>query len=251
MTATLEEQGLIRLPDTEALQIARQAVEAVSGNCRPGILERAVERASRRLLAAKLLAEHQADPWTLGGLPQIRARGALILARWAVQRRPEELPSLLASQESALSTWGGPPWAAVDLALAWPGSPWPGEAMARRLVGRTLDPARVEEVLSEAQRGLDGACTALLAPPPAPERGETPEQTARRLLRTDPDTRLSWGLARGGSRSGGAIRRLVCPQCGRRSAWYLVEPEGASGWARCSHQGSCGWAGPLEDLERL
>lgn len=72
-----------------------------------------------------------------------------------------------------------------------------------------------------------------------------------RLLREDPDTRASWAVARGASirpRTSGRIAiGLTCPACGERSAWIAVDVVRATG-ARCNHQRTCGWVGPLSEI---
>jgi predicted RNA-binding Zn-ribbon protein involved in translation (DUF1610 family) len=39
-----------------------------------------------------------------------------------------------------------------------------------------------------------------------------------------------------------------CPQCGERSVWFLLEPDRWLG-AKCNHEKTCGWEGPLRALE--
>lgn len=41
--------------------------------------------------------------------------------------------------------------------------------------------------------------------------------------------------------------RLVCPNCGRPSAWFWLG-EGRMRGARCNHRNSCGWYGPISML---
>ena len=72
----------------------------------------------------------------------------------------------------------------------------------------------------------------------------------RRLAR-DPAARTRLADTLGASiRGEGRTQRadgLVCPSCGRPSAWFLLAPERATR-ARCKHQHSCGWTGPLTEL---
>jgi hypothetical protein len=41
--------------------------------------------------------------------------------------------------------------------------------------------------------------------------------------------------------------RLVCPNCGRPSAWFWLG-HGRMRGARCNHRNSCGWYGPISQL---
>jgi hypothetical protein len=81
--------------------------------------------------------------------------------------------------------------------------------------------------------------------------GDRTPSDERRLLMRCGQTRLAYGLARGGREhatiSGEVVRGVPCPACGRPDAWWYVLPT-AGHWARCNHAQSCGWRGPLWDI---
>lgn len=79
------------------------------------------------------------------------------------------------------------------------------------------------------------------------ESADHPERQRRRLLRFDPVLREAEGELRGGRRKGGRMVGLLCPLCRRRDAWFLIAPRQAT-WARCNHENTCGWRGPLHEL---
>jgi hypothetical protein len=89
------------------------------------------------------------------------------------------------------------------------------------------------------------------ARPKPPRRVTVPASIARRKvrerLRTVPSARLDLGQALGGQVSGARVRHIPCPQCGRASVWFLIEPETKTS-ASCNHGNSCGWWGSLYDL---
>jgi hypothetical protein len=68
------------------------------------------------------------------------------------------------------------------------------------------------------------------------------------LLRREPESRRRLGDHLGGAVcSDGDVERvegLMCPACGRPSAWFWVAPRRATR-ARCHHRNTCGWDGPL------
>lgn len=98
---------------------------------------------------------------------------------------------------------------------------------------------------------------ALVGPsaPPRPARSlppvTLPMDDARRLARgrlaTEPEARERAAAFLGARVRGRRAEGVVCPQCGRTSAWFWVEP-GQMGAARCNHRNSCGWYGPLDQL---
>jgi hypothetical protein len=75
-----------------------------------------------------------------------------------------------------------------------------------------------------------------------------PSRGRARLLGTDPALRRAYGEELGGTvadRSSGAIvRGVTCPECGRRSLWWAVDPVRIAS-AMCEHRGSCGAVIPL------
>jgi predicted RNA-binding Zn-ribbon protein involved in translation (DUF1610 family) len=72
-----------------------------------------------------------------------------------------------------------------------------------------------------------------------------------RLLLEDPETRHTWAIAHGGhvsARTQGRIATgITCPACGDASVWLAIDVVRATG-ARCNHQRSCGWSGPLSEI---
>jgi len=60
----------------------------------------------------------------------------------------------------------------------------------------------------------------------------------------DPSWREQVGLQAGGRRVSDRIRDIVCPKCGRKEVWWLINPESWKG-ACCNRRNSCGWAGGI------
>lgn len=84
---------------------------------------------------------------------------------------------------------------------------------------------------------VSASAQAAPTPPPPPQRRAPPsplDPTARRRVAERLGMQLSGGSARGGQ----------CPQCGRLSVWWLLEPERVPA-AMCRHRDSCGWIGSL------
>jgi len=73
---------------------------------------------------------------------------------------------------------------------------------------------------------------------------------ARAALLRLPEKRLALGAALGGQVRGERVTRARCPSCSRRSVWWIVEPDRWWG-AKCDHQNSCGWAGPLREVAHV
>ena len=81
------------------------------------------------------------------------------------------------------------------------------------------------------------------------QRGEIPAGRARGdELKHDPGARAALGLALGGRVTGGYVKGVPCPACGRRSVWWLVEAAEKYS-AQCAHESSCRWWGWLDVLE--
>ena len=99
------------------------------------------------------------------------------------------------------------------------------------------------EATAERQRAAERAERVAAAR----RRGLHPERARRLRLAFDPDLRTQAGEALGGRRRGDRIVGVPCPSCRKRSVWLWRSPERAS-WARCNHENSCGWAGPLAAL---
>lgn len=94
-----------------------------------------------------------------------------------------------------------------------------------------------------------------LADPPkrlaaAPVRAGTMRELTE-LLKASPGAREKAALKAGAAVLGaGPSRRAKgapCPQCGRRSVWWPIEPERWGG-AGCDHRNSCGWTGWLDQV---
>ena len=58
------------------------------------------------------------------------------------------------------------------------------------------------------------------------------------------------GLSLGGRSSGGAIKGVVCPGCGRSSLWWYISTQGQLK-AVCNHKNSCGHSTWLDALEAI
>jgi len=106
--------------------------------------------------------------------------------------------------------------------------------------------ARTLAELERAERKARAAARARWALRKA-STGNGAWQRRRRLLRTCPETRLSFGLALDGREVGEAVKGLTCPDCGERSAWFWTAPHRAH-LARCNRS-SCGWSAPLINLD--
>jgi hypothetical protein len=70
---------------------------------------------------------------------------------------------------------------------------------------------------------------------------------ARLRLNSDPEARRRAGAWLQGKIQGNRVEGVVCPQCGRASVWFWVEP-GKMRTAACNHRNSCGWWGYLDGL---
>ena len=89
----------------------------------------------------------------------------------------------------------------------------------------------------------------LIAPrPPKRRKAAVQMRQDRDQLRTDPITRRDLGITLGGRISGDQVRKVPCPQCGRPSVWWVINPESKHS-ASCDHLNSCGWYGQLEELQ--
>ncbi len=122
--------------------------------------------------------------------------------------------------------------------------------------GRALAKAWTEAPLLDPDGELAEAL-ALVGPNRPPRRpyvrpdvalpDDEARRVARRRLATDPEAR-----ERAASYLGARVRArraegVLCPACGRPSAWFWVIP-GKMGSARCNHRNSCGWFGGLDEL---
>ena len=87
------------------------------------------------------------------------------------------------------------------------------------------------------------------AAPPPPRRRKAAVQLRqdREQVRTSPQRRRELGEALGGRISGDQVRKVPCPQCGRASVWWVINPTTKT-TASCDHLNSCGWFGQLEQL---
>lgn len=64
------------------------------------------------------------------------------------------------------------------------------------------------------------------------------------------EQRRDLASALGAKVRGDRARDVLCPQCGKRSAWFYVSTVGHTfGGAACKHRNSCGWAGGLRALD--
>ena len=70
---------------------------------------------------------------------------------------------------------------------------------------------------------------------------------ARRLLRTDRDTRERAATWIGARLVSNRAEGIECPSCGRPSVWFWLDP-GRQSTACCDHRNSCAWWGHLDEL---
>ena len=86
---------------------------------------------------------------------------------------------------------------------------------------------------------------------PAPGRSEVKadrvRRRARRLLRTDRDTRERAAGWVGARLVSNRAEGIGCPSCDRPSVWFWLDP-GRQSTACCDHRNSCGWWGHLDQL---
>lgn len=107
----------------------------------------------------------------------------------------------------------------------------------------TLDPERMPKAPEERP-----------ASTPTHQRLVRPRGARRALqheLKRSPDARRRVAGVLGaevrGEGAQAVAKGAVCPQCGRPSVWWPIEPERMQG-ARCDHRNSCGWRGWLDHL---
>jgi predicted RNA-binding Zn-ribbon protein involved in translation (DUF1610 family) len=102
---------------------------------------------------------------------------------------------------------------------------------------------------------LGGHCLQLqyqhieLPPPPKPvvfNRSEP--MTIGDAMMMDPQMRESHGRSRGGVVVGDYIKHVPCPSCGRRSVYWIIDPNQGSKWAQCNRINKCGFWSKLEDV---
>ena len=78
-----------------------------------------------------------------------------------------------------------------------------------------------------------------------------PDREAQRLLMEDPDARYRLGIAIGGRAQGKQIKGILCPNCGRRSVYYYIDPRvNRDKSARCNHRNSCQFWATVYELGR-
>lgn len=63
----------------------------------------------------------------------------------------------------------------------------------------------------------------------------------------DPRVRLEIATRLGAAVDDGRAHHIRCPSCGRNDVYFFIEPERAYN-AKCNHERSCGWSGPLNEL---
>lgn len=125
-----------------------------------------------------------------------------------------------------------------------PGAPW--DAWTHHGPWLELDPEDLAPTEDELQRARRRARAMARA-----QRPDARQRTPQRL-REDPTLREAVAHRVGAQicdRPTGRIAAgAMCPQCGRADVWFAVEPRKSS-TAKCNHRSSCGWTGPLTDLE--
>lgn len=77
-----------------------------------------------------------------------------------------------------------------------------------------------------------------------PPKYRTPPIVAGAIPTENPAWREAIGIQAGGRRVSDRIRDIVCPQCGRKEVWWLINPTTWTG-AACNRRNSCGWAGSI------
>ena len=131
-------------------------------------------------------------------------------------------------------------------AVPAPGAPW--ETRVHDPGGELL---RIDwEALPEAPTDLPAPADARprRAPPARNSaRADRVRRKARRLLRTDRETRERAAAWVGARIVSNRAEGIECPSCGRPSAWFWLDP-GRQSTASCDHKNSCGWWGHLDDL---
>ena len=147
---------------------------------------------------------------------------------------------------------GNPDPACKDASRAWflPAAP-PERLAAFQSVLREGEPLTLEPAPLTPTARAPVAPRATHAAPPYRPPVDARERALRRVLATDPIARERAAALLGADLEGaGAQRRAdgaACPQCGRPSVWWPVEPVHV-GSAMCSHRNSCGWLGSIYDL---
>lgn len=70
----------------------------------------------------------------------------------------------------------------------------------------------------------------------------------RANYRADTQARLDLAQRLGAQIDANRAHKIKCPKCNAQSVWYLLNPE-TRYTASCNHQNSCGWFGPLDELQ--
>ncbi len=76
------------------------------------------------------------------------------------------------------------------------------------------------------------------------------EREIKARLNTEPAARRDLGHVLDGVVTGELVRHVRCPQCGKRSVWWPIQPTHRK-TALCNHRKTCGWWGFLFDLALL
>ncbi len=134
---------------------------------------------------------------------------------------------------------------------------------AHRLYIRPARPKATSPMFFEVQPGPQFDLMAVLPPPPPPRRrtarrnspvrvpARLQSHVIRRRLARDPQARERVAEALGATVAGCGDKvraeRVMCPNCGRQSAWFWITPDRQTR-ARCQHLNSCGWSGRLDEL---
>ena len=84
--------------------------------------------------------------------------------------------------------------------------------------------------------------------PSAPVRRPPGFERIARELRASPDARARLANVLGGRVVGEIARYVPCPNCGEKTVWWRINPDGKSHAAFCNHKETCKWKGWLEDL---
>ena len=122
------------------------------------------------------------------------------------------------------------------------------------LPGRPSEAVPFVVDLEEGEGVLELDAAALPEPPSArpaytfhpvmlPTQAEA-DREVRRRFKLDPVTRDKAGLQLGGVRRDNRYTGIRCPQCGRDSVYFFVEPERMTS-ACCNHRRTCGFRAPL------
>lgn len=206
----------------------------------PAEQARAVVRALRERGWAYLL--YSSYSHRAGGSDDCCFRVVLLLSRPTL---PAEYPGLWAEVNAALGGHADPK--ARDVARLWFTPSCPAERLALA-VYEVRDGLPVDvDAFDVAPEPLRGRAEPSRSLPPLSARPDRARRIAQHRLNHDPGVRERAALRLEARIAGGKASRIRCPQCGRPSVWFWLNPDDCR-TASCNHQNSCGWWGFLDTL---